>query len=91
MTILTDIQLANPLIVCPITATLTPAAGYIGLSGDFTTISVDATSIVVPTDYGITPFTLTVASANFPGSVATQTYVFNVDVSCPVTSLTITS
>ena len=64
----TDVEVANSTIVCPITATLTPTAAYISLSGN--TISVNAGSIVKPTDYGTYTFTVTVVSSNFPGSVA---------------------
>ena len=70
----TDVQVANSNILCPITAVLTPSvltptAAYISLSADFTTISFDANQVVQPTDYGIHPFTLTVNSLNFSGSV----------------------
>ena len=67
-TILTDVQVANPSIICPITASnLIPAAAYISLTG--ATISVDASQIVSPADYGTNGFTITVDSANFSGSV----------------------
>ena len=88
--ILTDVQMLYPTIVCPITATLSPAKTFIALSGDFATISVDASQIVV-SDYGINTFTLTVNSANFPGYVLEQTYNFNVIIACQVSSLIITS
>lgn len=42
VTVKTDIENLYSAIVCPITATLTPASSYISLSGDYTTISVDA-------------------------------------------------
>ena len=42
VTVKTDIENLYSAIVCPITATLTPAPLYISLSGDYTTISVDA-------------------------------------------------
>jgi hypothetical protein len=54
--------------VCPITATLTPTKAYITLSGDFTTISVNASQTVV-SDFGANTFTLTVDSANFAANV----------------------
>jgi hypothetical protein len=49
-TIKTDVQLAFPTIVCPITATLSPTVAYISLSGN--TISVDAALIQIPGDFG---------------------------------------
>ena len=85
--ILTDVQVATPAIVCPITATLTPSAAYISLSGDFTTISVDESLLYSPTDLGTHPFVLTVDSLNYSGTVTTQTYNFNLIVSCVVTTL----
>jgi hypothetical protein len=54
--------------VCPITATLIPYKAYITLSGDFTTISVNASQIAV-SDFGTNTFTLAVNSANFAASV----------------------
>ena len=87
----TDVQIAHSAIVCPITATLTPSAAYISLSADYTTISVVASLIVKPTDYGTHTFTLTVNSSNFSGTVAQKTYNFNVIVSCAVTGLSIIS
>ena len=68
MVILTNVQLSYPSIVCPITATLIPTKAYITLSGDFTTISVNASQIVV-SDFGANTFTLTVDSANFAANV----------------------
>ena len=82
----TDVQVANPAIVCPISATLTPAAAYISLSGGFATISVNKSLIVSPTNLGTNTFVLTVNSATFPGTVAQQTYSLNVIVSCTITS-----
>jgi hypothetical protein len=67
--ILTDVQVAHPIIVCPIIATLNPSATYISLSNDYSTISVNAAAIIQPTDFGTHSFTLTVNSANFAGPV----------------------
>ena len=78
--ILTDVQLAHPTIVCPITVTLTPQAAYISISADFSTISVDASQIVQPADYGAHSIKLTVNSANFPGSVAQKIFSFTLTV-----------
>ena len=91
MTIKTDVEIANPLIVCPITATLTPAAAFISLSADFKTISVNEALAITPADLGSNTFTLTVNSANFAGTVAPKTYIFDVIIACQVSSLTITS
>ena len=86
----TDVELANSAIVCPFTVTtMTPSAAYISLSAN--TISVNAASISVPGDFGTHTFTVTVVSSNFPGTVTSKTYNFNVVVTCAVTSLTITS
>ena len=87
--ILTDVQVTNPTIVCPITVTLTPAAAYISLSGDYTTINLNESLLTSPTDLGTNPFVLNVNSATFPGTVTQQTFNFNVIVSeCVVTTLT---
>jgi hypothetical protein len=56
-------------IVCPITVSLSPTAAYISLAGDNTSITVDASKLVKPIDYGSHEFTLTVASANFASMV----------------------
>ena len=61
----TDIEVAHPTIVCPITAVLTPTAVFISLSADYKTISVDATQIAKPADYGTYSYVLTVNSSNF--------------------------
>ena len=58
--ILTDVQVAHPAIVCPITATLTPSANYISLSANADLITITAAQIATPTDYGNHTFTLTV-------------------------------
>jgi hypothetical protein len=75
--ILTDVQVINPTLVCQIIATLTPSALYISLSADYSTISINP-SILLNGDIGTHPFTLTVISANFSGSVNQQNYNFNV-------------
>ena len=86
----TDVEIANSAIVCPFTiTTMTPSAAYISLSGKI--ISVDAALIVLPGNLGTRTFTITVVSATFPGTVASKTYNFNVEVICAVTSLSITS
>ena len=86
----TDVEVTNSAIVCPFTITImTPSAAYISLSAN--TISVNAALISLPGDLGTHAFTITVVSANFPGTVASKTYTFNVVVTCAVTSLSITS
>ena len=87
----TDVQIANPTIVCPFTVstTLAPPALYIRSVAN--TISVDASKIVLPADSGTHTFMLAVNSSNFPGSVLQKTYNFNVVVACSVSSLSITS
>ncbi len=77
--------------MCPIIATLTPLVAYISLSADYSTISVDTSVVMQPTDYGTHLFTLTVNSANFSSSVLQQNYNFNVIIACIVTSLAVTS
>ena len=86
----TDIELANSAIVCPFTVTtIAPSAAYISLSAN--TISVNAALISIPGDYGTHTFTTTVVSANFPATVSQKNYTFNLEVTCAVTSLSITS
>ena len=83
----TDVELAHPTIVCPFTATnLIPAAAFISLSANI--ISVNASLISSPGDFGTHSFTLTAISSNFSGAVATQAYSFDVVIDCSVTSLT---
>ena len=72
-------------------ATLTPAAAYISLSTDFQTISVNKANVVLPTDIGTHPFTITIDSVNYPGPVTTKILNFNVDVVCIVSSFSTTS
>ena len=85
-----DVELANSAIVCPFTVTtMTPSAAYISLSEN--TISVNAALISLPGDFGTHTFTVTVVSSNFPGTVISETYEFDVVVTCAITSLTITS
>ena len=86
----TDVEIANSAIVCPFTiTTMTPSAVFMSLSAN--TISVNTALISLPGDLGTHAFTITVVSANFPGTVASKTYTFNVVVTCAVTSLLITS
>jgi hypothetical protein len=68
---------------------LTPTAAYISLSGDSSTISVNAANISLPTDIGTHTFTLKVNSLLYSSTVAQQTYTFNVIIVCTVSSLTI--
>jgi phage baseplate assembly protein gpV len=88
-TISIDVELAYSTIKCPITTTIAPAAAYISLSEN--KISVNASMISIPGNYGTQIFTLTVNSDNFSATVATKNYSFNVVITCAVTSLTITS
>lgn len=77
-------------IICPITAVLTPVISpgvFASVSADYSTINVDASKIVLSTDIRTHAFTLTVSSANFSNSVASQTYNFNVIIVCTVTQL----
>lgn len=61
----TDVERSHPLIICPITAVLTPSLPYISLSADFKTINVDA-SFASDLDVGLHPMTLTVSNPKFP-------------------------
>jgi hypothetical protein len=76
--ILTDVEVAHPTIVCPITAVLTPSLSYITISGDYTSISLNG-ALTTQADVGLHPMTLTVKSANFPGSVVQVAYAFNLN------------
>ena len=81
-------EVLHPTIVCPITAGLSPSPGYITIGGSSSTIDVNRSLLVYPTDLGPHSFVLTVNSLNFSATVAQITYSFNVIVSCGVTSLT---
>ena len=67
--VLNDVTTAHPTFVCAWTATLTPAKAWISLSSDLLTITVEPTSMVVPTDYGTWPFVLTVNSLLYSTTV----------------------
>ena len=69
VSIKTDVQNSYPAIVCGISGALTPAAAYISLSGDSSTISVNAANISLPTDIGTHTFTLTVNSLLYSSTV----------------------
>ena len=68
MTILTDVQQAYPLIVCPVIANLSPTKNYISLSADYKTITLNAANLVSSTDYGVHTFKIT---ATFPLNLKT--------------------
>ena len=89
VTIKTDVENNNPNIVCSIIVTLSPAAAFISLSGDYKIIALNAALIALPSDIGTHTFVLTVFSADFPGAVTQQTYTFNVLIFCSVTSITL--
>jgi hypothetical protein len=69
--------------------TLTPSAAYISLSANI--ISVNAALILLPDNYGTQTFTITVVSSNFPGTLLSKNYNFDVIITCAVSSLSITS
>ena len=86
----TDVEAAYSAIVCPFTVTtMTPSVAFISLSAN--TIYVNAALISLPGDLGTHTVTITIVSANFPGTVASKTYNFNFEVICAVTSLSIVS
>jgi hypothetical protein len=86
--VFTDIEV-NYGIVCPITATLTPAAAYISWANP--TITVNNAGISQPADFGSHPFVLTVNSANWANNnVLPVQYNFNVIITCTVSSLSVT-
>lgn len=73
-------------------AILTPAAAYISLSADYKTITVIKNNIVLPTDLGVHPFSVTINSVEYAGnSVATKVLNFNVDITCTINSFTTNS
>ena len=87
----TDVTQSYPSVICNMAATLTPAAAYISLSTDFQTISVNKANVVLPSDIGTHPFTITIDSVNYPGPVTTKILNFNVDVVCIISSFRVMS
>ena len=81
--ILTDVQVANSSIICPIFAVLSPLKPFLTLKTDFTLLIVknsDTNSL----DCGTYPFTLTVTSPNWP-TVNAVVYNFKLELKsfCP--------
>jgi hypothetical protein len=76
--ILTNVETSYPSIVCPITAVLTPTLSYIKISADYALISFNG-ALTTQTDVGSHEMTLTVNSANFPGSVPEVAYKFKLN------------
>ena len=70
---------------------MTPGSIFVDLSGDFATITVDKSKIVLPTDIGTHTYTLIVNEKDWSSNVAQQTYSFDINIICTVSSLTITS
>ena len=86
--ILTDVEQANPSIVCPITAVLTEAKPYLTLSSDYSSINLDG-SKASDANVGVQTFTLTVKSKLFAASVTQATYTFKLDLkACEVSDFT---
>jgi len=56
--------------VCPITAAMTAGSVFVNLSGDYATITVDKSKIILPTDIGTHTFTLIVNEQNWSSNVA---------------------
>jgi len=83
--ILTDVEQANPSIVCPITAVLTPAKSYISVSSDYSSIILDG-SKASDADVGLHTFTLTVNSKLFSALVTQVTFTFVVEFKACVVS-----
>ena len=54
-------------------------------------LTVNHASIVLPTQLGTHPFTLTVDSTPWPGDVTDAVFNFNVIIKCTVTDLAVTS
>jgi hypothetical protein len=75
--ILTDVELSNPTITCPILAVLAPSKPFLTLKTDFTLLTVTGSN-TTELDSKIYPFTLTVTSPNFP-AVNTVVYSFSLD------------
>lgn len=83
--ILTDVEQANPSIVCPISAVLTPAKPYISVSSDYSSIILDG-SKASDADVGLHTFTLTVNSKLFSALVTQVTFTFVVEFKACVVS-----
>ena len=82
---MTDVEQANPSIVCPITAVLTPAKPYLSVSTDYSSIILDG-SKASDADVGVHTFTLTVNSKLFSALVTQESYNFVVDLKACVVS-----
>ena len=54
-------------------------------------IELDASEIVLSADIGTFSFTLTVKSKDFPGTVSSVTFPFNVDILCILNSIAFTT
>lgn len=88
----TDYELFPYPVVCVETATLTPAAAFVGLSPDFETITVDETQIVLPTDVGTHLFTVKIKNSKFlPPTVAELSVPVKVKIDCFVNSFNVMS
>ena len=83
--ILTDVEIAHPTVICPITAVLTPARPYLSISADSATITLDG-SKASDLDVGIQTITLTVNSKSFSTLVTQATYTFQLDLQACVVS-----
>ena len=68
--ILTNVEIAHPTIVCPISAVLAPLKPFLTLKPDFTLLTVIGSN-TTELDSKIYPFTLTVTSPNFSAVTAT--------------------
>ena len=75
--------------ICPYTVALSPAEAYISLSADYLTITVNPSTMTVPSNVGTWPFTITAKNTLLPA--LTTTFNFDVIVKCVVTSFNITS
>ena len=84
-TITTDAELANPGVVCSFAVTdMLPAMNFISYDPTTRTITVDESLITMPDEIGTHPFTVSVNSVEYPGTVDEVLLPFDVIIKCEV-------
>jgi hypothetical protein len=67
--IYTDVEVSYAAIICPITAALSAGSLFVSISGDYATITVNKSNVVLPTDIGVHPVTLIVNEKDWSSTV----------------------
>ena len=85
----TDVEQEKPSVVCPITATISPAEAFASITSDFSTIEMDGVVLTqtIPSSVKTHTFVVTVSSSLFPSLVQPVTLAFDVIVTCSVTDI----